>query len=367
MEKIWHKKLDILANQYDWISRMYSVPQSPVYHAEGDVGTHTQMVLAALENDIDYLYLSQKEQQIVWTAALLHDIEKYSTTFTDENGDIVSPGHAKKGAQSSRVILYKDFNCSFYDREKIVQLVRHHGLPIWLMHKLHPQKTLLEAAMHTPMPLLKLLTTADINGRICNDQQDLLERMDFFEAYCQEQQVWTHPYPFSTPGARFHYFNSNQYNEPCYIPYEDYGSEVVIMSGLPGMGKDSYIKQYYADWPVISLDAIRTFHQLKPTDSSATGWVVQQAKEVAKGYLRKKQRFVWNATNITRQMRNQLIGMMQNYNAHITIVYIEKPWKTWMLQNKQRESMVPENILSKMLYKLEIPLLSEAHHVRYII
>lgn len=365
MEKIWHKKLDILASRYEWVSQMYGVPQNPIHHAEGDVATHTQMVLTSLENDLCYQHLSVQEQQIVWTAALLHDVEKYSTTFTDENGEIVSPGHAKKGAQSSRVILYRDFEYSFSEREKIVQLVRHHGLPLWLMHKPHPQKALLEAALHTPIALLKMLATADINGRICSDTKELLERIDFFEAYSQEQQVWDHPYPFTTPAARFHYFHSHQDNAPCYTPYEDFGSKVVILSGLPGMGKDSYIMQQYADWPVISLDAIRSLHQIKPTDSSATGWVVQQAKEQAKEYLRKKQCFVWNATNITRQMRSQLIDIMRNYNAHITIVYIEKPWKIWRQQNRQREAMVPENVLDKMLQKLEVPLLSEAHNVIY--
>lgn len=32
-----------LLNQFDWVRAMVGVPQDPIYHAEGDVATHTRM------------------------------------------------------------------------------------------------------------------------------------------------------------------------------------------------------------------------------------------------------------------------------------------------------------------------------------
>ena len=44
--------------------------------------------------------------------------------------------------------------------------------------------------------------------------------------------------------------------DPHYEPYPEQGSEVIVLCGLPGMGKDSYIRQYCADMPVVKFRCI---------------------------------------------------------------------------------------------------------------
>lgn len=139
------------------------------------------------------------------------------------------------------------------------------------------------------------------------------------------------------------------------------------MSGLPGMGKDSYIRQHLPDLPIISLDQIRLAHKIKPEDTSANGWVAQQAKEQARIYLRAKTDFVWNATNISKQMRSQLIELFASYRARVRIVYTEQPYKQWKLQNGSREEIVPAKVLERMLAKWEVPKLHETHSLRYVV
>ena len=39
----------------------------------------------------------------------------------------------------------------------------------------------------------------------------------------------------------------------------------------------------------------------------------QVAKEQARKYLRAKQSFIWNATNLTEQMRSKLISLFEDY------------------------------------------------------
>lgn len=366
MKDLTNKKWEELSAQYDWIADMHGVPQSPVHHAEGDVAVHTQMVLKALESLKEYQELDETAKQILWVAALLHDVEKRSTTYTEPDGSIVSPGHAKKGAATARYILYSGFDVPFAVREQIVNLVRYHGLPLWLMHKPDPKKALLHASLRVNTMWLSILARADIYGRICNDQEEMLERIDFFKAYCVEQGCWGVPYPFPCDLSRYRYF-ATENGSPDYSPYNDTICDVIVISGLPGMGKDSYIHNHYKDWPVISLDAIRKQHKLQPDDKSANGWVAQQAKEQARIYLRAKRSFVWNATNVTLQMRSQLIELMTTYKAKVKIVYIEKPYKIWREQNGRRDEAVPQNIMNRLLRKLEVPCPSEAHTVAYIV
>ena len=111
-----------------------------------------------------------------------------------------------------------------------------------------------------------------------------------------------------------------------------------MLSGLPGTGKDTWINTNLPDVPMISLDNIRREHRISP--KAEQGFVANIAREQAKEYLRKHQPFVWNATNITTQMRESLISLFETYRARVRIVYLETFWNNQLLRNNQRESSV---------------------------
>lgn len=354
-----------LESRFDWVARMKEVPQDVFYHAEGNVAIHTQLVLAALSNLEAFENLNIQEQEVLWAAALLHDVEKYSTTVIEEGGGVISPGHARKGALMARRILYQNESpAPFEIREQIVGLIRYHGLPIWIFDKPDPLKALIKASMEVNMQWLALLARADMLGRICNDQDEMLYRIDCFEAYCREYDCWDLPRNFSNAEAKMCYL-SNELSYLDYVPFDVPSFEVILMSGLPGAGKDTFIKQNFKGRPVISLDAIRNEWGIKPTDKSGNGKVIQEAKEQARVFLRKKQSFVWNATNVTQQMRMQLIDLFTSYKAEVNIVYLEVPYKQLYLQNRSREAQVPDLVLDRLIGKLEVPVLWEAHGVIY--
>jgi putative nucleotidyltransferase with HDIG domain len=362
-----HKSFLQLKEQYSWIQDMYGVPQSPIHHAEGDVATHTQMVLEALEQDNDFKQLQPQQQELLWAAALLHDVEKRSTTFTDEQGDVVSPGHAKKGALTARSILYKEIDTPFYVREQIVALVRYHGLPIWLFSKPNPQKALLQASLEIEsMELLYLLAKADVLGRICSDQEGLLYNIDLFKAYCIEQQCWQHAFTFTDMFSKLKYFLKED-AAPTFQHFNDTKTEVIVLAGIAGSGKDFFIKKHYPQLPVVSLDDLRRKNNIKHGDTKGNGQVIQEAKELAKSYLRKQQPFIWNATNITLQMREQLIDLFLVYNAYVKIIYVEVPYATLLKQNSNRNYAIPNIAIEKMIDKLEVPRQWEAHEVQYFV
>ena len=96
----------------------------------------------------------------------------------------------KRGETTVRTLLYRDIPAPFNIREHIASLVRHHGLPIWLMEREDPLKRACEASLRLDTSLLKQLTVADICGRISTDKEVLLEATEFFEMFCREQQCW---------------------------------------------------------------------------------------------------------------------------------------------------------------------------------
>lgn len=361
-----NKNWDYLSKTFTWVEDMQHVPQDIRYHAEGNVAKHTQLVIRHLEESSYFQSLGEQEKEIIWTAALMHDIEKRSTTVTEPDGSVTAHWHARRGEYTARELLFRDIPTPFYIREQIASLVRYHGLPLWLMERPNLEKRLYEASIRTDTKMLKSLAEADVNGRICDDQEKLRQQVAFFEEFCIEQDCWGKARLFNSDHARFYYFN-NEDTYAGYVPYDHFKSEVLLLSGMPGMGKDHFIKSSGPDWPVISLDDIRRKHKLSPLDKSATGWVVQEAKNQARVYLRQGNNFIWNATNITRQMRQQLIDLFTTYQAKVKIVYIEKPYKTWIDQNKNREYVIPQSALDKMLHKLEIPNVYEAHEVEYFI
>src|SRR6202035_2140763 len=93
------------------------------------------------------------------------------------------------------------------------------------------------------------------------------------------------------------------------------------MSGLPGAGKDTWIRQHLPDWPIVSLDAVRDELDVDPADEQ--GQVINRAREQAREYLRQGRSFVWNATNLSRQLRGQCIQLFADYHARVRIVFVE--------------------------------------------
>ncbi len=361
-----NKEWTYLEQCFEWVRVMAETPQDPIHHAEGNVAIHTQMVLQVLEQATAYQALAPQEQEILWAAALLHDVEKHSTTVIEPDGRITSNGHARKGAQTARRILYTEIPAPFQVREQVSALVRYHGLPLWIFEKPDPIKALVKASLEVNTAWLALLARADVLGRCCPDKADMLYRVDCFEELCKEYGCWGIAKPFTSSHARMHYLQrEDAYLE--YMPYEQPVTEVVLMSGLPGAGKDTFVQRNFRHWPVISLDGMREQQDIHATDKTGNGQVIQAAKELARAYLRKQTGFVWNATNTTRTMREQLISLFLSYGARVKIVYIESPYQQLHRQNKSREAAIPAVALDRLVHKLEVPVLWEAHEVEYYV
>ncbi len=361
-QELTNEDWDRLQQNNKWLSELAGIEQEPRYHGEGNVRNHTKMVLEAVLVLDEWAGLDTEEKYILFFACLLHDTGKIFCTKVID-GVITSKNHARKGAVYSRLIMWQEM-VPFSVREKIVALILLHSLPLWLHEKNNPEKTVVRASQNVSLKLLALLAEADVRGRICNDKEELLQRIGLFKGEAQRLDCYDKPFEFESDAARFLYF-SKEHISLMYKPYEAYKSEVVLMSGLPGAGKDYWLDRNLPDQPVISLDDIRQDMNILPEAKQHK--VIDRAKEEARVMLRQGRSFIWNATNITKRMRKQLVDLFVAYQAKAVIIYIEPCYETLMKQNKNRKKAVPEKIMEKMMNNLEVPTVHEAHEVRYVI
>ncbi len=300
------------AEQQPWALAMASCPQDPIWHAEGDVWTHTVMVFEQLTRLASWPELSRTSQLTLILTTLFHDSGKPAVTCTDqETGRIRSPKHAQVGARIARRCLM-ELGCDIETREHICNLVLFHGRPPFINSKSNPQRELIKHSWYVDHRLLYLFAQADSLGRICKDERNWHEPIECWRIYAEEIGCWSSPYAFANDHARFLFYRDRLENLH-YTPYEDYRCIMTIMCGLPGAGKDSWLAVHEPTLPVVSLDDIRNELGISPEDNQ--GKVVQTAKQRCRERLREKTDFALNATNTTRQVRKLWIDLGAEYGA----------------------------------------------------
>ncbi|MDO5132701.1 MAG: AAA family ATPase [Eubacteriales bacterium] len=352
---------------------MRETPQNPVFHAEGDVYRHTQMVCRELTQTPAFYELSHRQREELFLAALFHDIGKVKTTRI-EDGIWVSPHHSATGSRIAREFLWRDCGlCGERERmifrETVCALIRYHMMPIHLMEQENPEKKAREVgsigdlAEDFSWKLLCMLAEADVKGRIAEDIDEELSLVQLAGMIAEENGCLCTPCRFSDSHTGRAYFSGRNVH-PNQVLFDDTWGEVILLSGLPGTGKDTWIQKNCPGLPVVSLDEIRKEKRIKPTDQQ--GLVIQTAKERAREYLRKKQPFIWNATDLTEDTRKKLIDLFERYNAGVRIVYLETTWSSMIERNDGREALVPAAVINRMLKTMVPPMPYEARTVKWL-
>lgn len=352
------------------LHRMEEIPQNPVWHREGNVGPHVKMVCEALAAAPAFRMLPVRSQQVLSVAALLHDVGKIPNTKFEE-GKWVSPNHSRTGARMARELLWKEFDlCGTQEkqvfRETICRFIRYHMLPGHILDQTDPEKRLLCVAADGTLcrdfsiERLCMLAQADTLGRLAPDTDDLLEKIALCYQESQRLECLFGPGRFADDYTQRAYFKGRNVWRTQNL-FNDTWGEVVLLCGLPGTGKDTWIRANKPGLPMVSLDKLRRKLGISPAEKQ--GYVAQAAKEQAKTYLRARQPFVWNATDLTETTRGSLIALFEDYGAAVRIVYLETDWQENLRRNAERDDVVPEHAIENMLGKLVPPQRWEAQYV----
>lgn len=353
-----HEEIIEWAHLQPWCQAMAACVQDAEWHAEGDVWTHTKMVLRELTQLDDWPQLTGHERLSLTMTALFHDSAKPLTSQVDpETGRVSSPRHSEKGEHLARAAL-RELGADLSHREEICRLVRYHGRPPFLLTRADPTHEVVRLSWLVNNRLLYLFAIADTRGRDTDSMSRPEENLLFWKLAAEEADCFEQPYRFPNDEARFQFFRQR---EPSlhFVPHEKYSCQVILLSGLPGAGKDTWLARNHAGLPVVSLDDLRGELDLDPTDNQ--GEVAQLARERCREFLRAGTDFAFNATNLLKQTRQRWIDLFADYHAKIQIVYLEPPFERILAQNKRRPSSVPEKIIQKMASKYEPPTWHEAH------
>lgn len=336
-------------------------------HAEGNVGIHTRMVLDALLADPHYQAAGDTRRLVLFLAALLHDLCKPETTVVDPlTGDIGQPGHSRRGAVDVRVLLWRA-GLPFAVREAICRIVAAHQVPFFAFDSRRgesPEFIARKLSWGVDLCDLVCVARADMRGRICEDQQARLDDIALFEELAREDGCWDQPKAAASAHTRLMYARGAalHLDTPLFQPP---GSQVIVLSGLPASGKNTWVDRHAAGLPVVSFDDAKTELGLKHGEND--GMAAHHAVDKAKALLRRHAPFVWNATHLSEQMRNKTLDLLYAYDAQVQLVYLEVPHATLFQRNRLRDTTLSQQALARMLHRWELPLPWEAHKVDHVI
>jgi poly(A) polymerase len=167
-------------NLFDYIfdfypSQLSQTNQSPKWHPEGDVWTHTLRV-------VDNVLKSKQRTPLLTLAAILHDFGKLSTTvFKHEDKDWHSFGHEKASAD-----IVKDWMTKYKFSNEEIAYVHWIVLNHMKLHYPGLKKSSLKRMINEgDMLRLRVLTLCDCMGA-CGDTTEYLEYEDRIKAILAE-------------------------------------------------------------------------------------------------------------------------------------------------------------------------------------
>ena len=370
-----------------------STPQDREWHAEGDVHVHVGMVLDETYKilETEATHLSKERRLSLILGALLHDIAKPLTTKEMEIQGIVrtvAPRHASKG-RSYLAPKLMSLGLPYSVVETTLGLVGYHHNPKQLVTQDKTPGEYRRIARLADPELLYWLELADIRGRECRDKTQQLEYVEMYGLFAQEYQAWerfgkeyqawreyfnreladwnqdTRDLIFNNAISRWEagkIFSPESEIARSYS-YRESFPKVVLTFGISGSGKSTWIGKNLPDYTVISLDALRKKILGSRSDQSQNSKIVHLAKEELKTLLRSNNKIVWDATNLRRDFRQQVISISRRYRALVTIVVFHCPETIYFERNRQRQHSIPEKVLIRQLQQIEFPELDEGDRI----
>lgn len=125
-------------------------------------------------------------------------------------------------------------------------------------------------------------------------------------------------------------------------------NKLVVMVGLPGSGKDTYIRQYLTDCKVVSSDDIR-LELFGFEDQTKNVETFNEMRRRTKELLKAGNSVVYNATNLSGKRRKSLANEMKKYCDQIWVVCMDVSLEELLKRNEFREEKhVSESKLIQM-------------------
>lgn len=144
-------------------------------------------------------------------------------------------------------------------------------------------------------------------------------------------------------------------------------NELLLIVGLPGIGKSTYIQNLIKDgdktYTVLSSDALRAKFGTGEEDQSVTPQVFSYIHEQVNILLSSGKNVIVDATNVSKRDRSGYCKLANRYGSHVVAHVFPLDKELAMERNQIRKSKggryVPEFVFDKMITKYDAPELNE--------
>ena len=174
------RKMEQLHDWFPEVEQLIGVEQNPRYHPEGDVWTHTMLVL----DEAAKLREQARNQVGFMMTAITHDFGKVLTTET-VNGNIRSHAHETEGLTMVKTFLERISNEVKLEKY-VLNMVEHHMKPMMMARQKSKRKSTNKMFDQAIVPEdLILFSKADHLGRtnaVIDEEQEafLEERLEYY-------------------------------------------------------------------------------------------------------------------------------------------------------------------------------------------
>jgi putative nucleotidyltransferase with HDIG domain len=260
---------EILPLSKDLLEALEQCPQSPKYHAEGNVLNHTKLVLRMFQENQDLFYLSEEDKTILYWASMLHDIGKPLVTEWKENR-WSAQGHEMAGVHIARNFLLSRPEISHEVRRKILDIVRWHFVPFRFMKQNRPDSDFMKMYFMSDLRLIGVFSVFDFFGRVCIDKEDSVkrihtfvdEKLPFLESVFGSWQEINHLFHNWNPKQKNVFYSAvdtgrfdfvEKLLKKEYKEESDFVSKVTLIVGLPESGKTQFLNTHFGKITRIDL------------------------------------------------------------------------------------------------------------------
>lgn len=347
-----------------------TIEQSPKWHSEGNVKIHTEMVVNDMikRNKPFEIEVSEYYYKIKVMSALCHDLGKATRSSLGNDGQWHAYGHEVDSEKITRKLLWNEAS---HTRETICVLVKNHMVIKGLLESKNLFQDLIELSQNlsergASLEMLFELMMSDNHGSIPTDKELTVQdnvKIGSMVRVAKSLNIYNHcsvPFENTLP----HNIIKRRKNNIKEI-------EVLFMMGLPGGGKDTYIKELiecHNNAVVLCRDDIRTELGLCNENEKIVGTPEQEVKvtEIFNQKLEKaindgKELIIINNVNLRKKHRKSIRELISKYckGKYYPVFNIQWIETTIEKHIERRKNQINEDVFENMIMSIDWPTMDE--------